>query len=174
MPGLDCTLATKSTGNYQSAASPSSILRRVAYPVEPFDFKLLPRELPPPLLKGNWDGFWQQPGLFEQVKDRAADDFKYIHKVGNQTGTTVARLACRIDTFPYPSSKLELCRWPSLFGNNAIHPQLWNVKDSELRLVPGAGCAKCMAEVIKTSSLHDFARERHQAQMSLNADAAKD
>jgi hypothetical protein len=61
-------------------ALPPSILRRVAYPVEPFDFKLWPRELPPPLLKGNRDRFWQQPGLFEQVQNCPTDVFKYIHK----------------------------------------------------------------------------------------------
>src|SRR5512142_1177271 len=81
MPGLDCASATKSTGYYQRTASPSSIPPRVAYPVEPFGFELLPRELPPPLLKGNRDGFWQQPGFFEQVNDRPSDEFACIHKV---------------------------------------------------------------------------------------------
>ena len=31
----------------------SKILGRVAYPIEPFGFKLVQRELPPSLLKGN-------------------------------------------------------------------------------------------------------------------------
>ena len=56
--------------------SPSGILRRVSDPVEPFDFELVPRELPPPLLKGERDSFWQQPGLFDQVNDCQADELK--------------------------------------------------------------------------------------------------
>ena len=49
--------------------SPARILRRVAYPVEPFGFKLVPRELPPPLLNGQRDRLWQRPDLFGQVND---------------------------------------------------------------------------------------------------------
>ena len=56
--------------------SPASILRRVAYPVEPFGLRLLPRQLPPPLLQGERDCLWQQPGLFDQVNERQADQFK--------------------------------------------------------------------------------------------------
>jgi hypothetical protein len=62
--------------------SPSSILRRVAYPVEPFDLKLVLRELPPPSLMGEHDSFRQQPSLFEKLSDHPEDYFKYIHKVG--------------------------------------------------------------------------------------------
>lgn len=67
--------------NSKRLGSPASILRRVAYPVEPFDFELVLRQLPPPLLKGKRDGFWHEPGLFEQFKNRLADEFKDMHKV---------------------------------------------------------------------------------------------
>lgn len=60
--------------------SPPSILRRVPYPVEPFDFELPLRELPSPLLKGEPCGFWKQPGLFEQVDDGQAYELKYVHE----------------------------------------------------------------------------------------------
>ena len=61
---------------------PPDILRQVAYPVEPFRLELVPRELPPPLLKGERNRLWQQPGLFDQLNDGQADQFEYIHKVG--------------------------------------------------------------------------------------------
>ena len=56
--------------------SPTGILRRVADPVKPFGFELLPRKLPPPLLQGERDRLRQQPGLFDQVNDRQADQSK--------------------------------------------------------------------------------------------------
>jgi hypothetical protein len=61
--------------------SPSSILRRVSYPVEAFRFKLVPRELAPPLFQGERDGLWQPPDLFDQVNACPADQFNYVHKV---------------------------------------------------------------------------------------------
>jgi len=64
----DDRFAKRSNG-HTAWHSPSSILRRVAYAVEPFGFELVPRELPPPLLKGECDRLWQQPDLFEQVDD---------------------------------------------------------------------------------------------------------
>jgi hypothetical protein len=56
--------------------SPASILRRVAYPVEPFRLGQLARQLQPPLLQRERDRLRQQPGLFDQVNDRQADQFK--------------------------------------------------------------------------------------------------
>lgn len=53
--------------------SPSCVLRRIAYSIEPFDLKLPARDSPPPLLKGQRDGLWQQPGMFSQVDDRQAN-----------------------------------------------------------------------------------------------------
>jgi hypothetical protein len=56
--------------------SSSSILRRIAYPVEPFGFELVSGELPSPLLKGGRHPLWQQPDLFDQVNDGQAGEFK--------------------------------------------------------------------------------------------------
>jgi hypothetical protein len=59
----------------------SSILRWVAYPVEPFGFTRLPGELPSPLLQGEGYIFWQQPGSVEHVEDYLGYELKRIHKV---------------------------------------------------------------------------------------------
>lgn len=61
--------------------SPSSILRGVPYPVEPFGFKPEMLNLPPPLLQCEHNSFWQQPGLFGEVNERQENDLKAIHKV---------------------------------------------------------------------------------------------
>jgi hypothetical protein len=55
------------------------ILRRVAYPIEPFGFKVVPNVLPPPLLDGNHDRLGKQPGLFDQLEDRQANEFQCVH-----------------------------------------------------------------------------------------------
>ena len=65
-----------------ASLSPASILRRVAYPVEPFRLELVPREFSPPLLKGQRDRLWQRPDLLGQVNDGQADQFKCIHNSG--------------------------------------------------------------------------------------------
>jgi len=57
----------------------SKILRRVAYPVEPFGFEYIKGELPPPLLQGNRDRMGKQPGLFEQANRRLANKLQYMH-----------------------------------------------------------------------------------------------
>jgi hypothetical protein len=53
--------------------SPSSILRRIPYPVEPFHLELVPRKSQPPLLKGERGGLRQPPGLFDQLNNSQAD-----------------------------------------------------------------------------------------------------
>ncbi len=54
----------------------------MAYPVEPFDFELVPHELPLPFLKCEFDCLRQHPDSFSQVADCLEDQFKYMHKVG--------------------------------------------------------------------------------------------
>lgn len=67
----------------RTAAVDSSpkVLGRVAQAVEPFCFNLVPRELLPPLLKGERDRLWQEPDLSGQVEDCQADKLWNIHKV---------------------------------------------------------------------------------------------
>ena len=60
-------------------ASPASILRRVAYPVKPLRLRQLTRQLPLPLLQGERDRLRQQPGLFDKVNERQADQFECNH-----------------------------------------------------------------------------------------------
>jgi hypothetical protein len=55
---------------YSVQHSPSSIFRRIPYPVESFCFKLAPPGLLSPLLKRKRDILWQQPGLFDEVNER--------------------------------------------------------------------------------------------------------
>ncbi len=52
----------------------STILRRVAYPVEPFDFKFVQNALPPPLLGGNRERLGKQPDLFDQLEEGQANE----------------------------------------------------------------------------------------------------
>jgi len=52
-----------------SLISSSTILRRVAYPVEPFDFQFVQTGLPPPLLDGSRNRLGKQPGLFDETDD---------------------------------------------------------------------------------------------------------
>lgn len=59
--------------------SSALILRWVAYPIEPFCFELVQRELPPSLLKSEGERLWQQPGLFDQVSDCQADKLNLIN-----------------------------------------------------------------------------------------------
>jgi hypothetical protein len=60
-------------------ASLSTVLRRVAYPVEAFGFEYVQGEPPPPLLEGNRDRLGQQPGLFEKADRRPANELQHIH-----------------------------------------------------------------------------------------------
>ncbi len=54
----------------------SKVLRRIAYPVEPFGFECVPGELPPPLLEGNGDRMGKQPGLFEKASRCLANELQ--------------------------------------------------------------------------------------------------
>jgi len=56
------------------------ILRRVAYPVEPFGFKSVQNGPPPPLLGGNRDRLGEQPGLFDQLDDCQANELQCVHR----------------------------------------------------------------------------------------------
>ena len=56
-----------------------TILRRVADPVEPFDFKFLQNVLPPPLLDGIGDSLRKQPGLFSQLEGGQVNELQNIH-----------------------------------------------------------------------------------------------
>ena len=57
----------------------STILRRVAYPVEPFDFAFIQDDLLPPLPDGRRNGLGKQPELFDEVDDRQENWFQFIH-----------------------------------------------------------------------------------------------
>src|SRR6266516_4767478 len=57
----------------------AKILRRVAYPVEPFGIKSVQNVLPPPLLDGNRDRLGKQPGLFDQLDDCQANELQSVH-----------------------------------------------------------------------------------------------
>ena len=78
--------------------SPASILRRVAYPVEPLRLGQLPRQLPLPLLQGERDRLRQQPSLFDQVNDRQPDQFKCIHN--SEVGSTRSMCFALAGTVP--------------------------------------------------------------------------
>ena len=54
----------------------STILRRVADPVEPFRFTFVHNDLLPPLLDSIGDRLGKQPGLFGQLDDGQADEFQ--------------------------------------------------------------------------------------------------
>src|SRR6266513_69384 len=56
------------------------ILRRVAYPVEPFGFKSVQNGPPPPLLGGNRDRLGEQPRLFDQLDDCQANELQCVHR----------------------------------------------------------------------------------------------
>ena len=45
-----------------------AVLRRIAYPVEPFDFKFVQNGLLPPLLEGQRDRLGKQPGCLTNKK----------------------------------------------------------------------------------------------------------
>jgi len=57
------------------------ILRRVAYPIEPFGVKFVPNDLPPPLLDRNHDRLGKQPGLFDQLDDCQANELQCVHNL---------------------------------------------------------------------------------------------
>jgi hypothetical protein len=63
-----------------SFQSLSQILCRVAYPVEPFDFKFVLNCLPPPLLDGFHERLGKEPDLLDQSEDYQANEFQYVHK----------------------------------------------------------------------------------------------
>src|SRR5437867_10450713 len=56
------------------------ILRRVAYPVEPFGFKSVQNGPPLPLLGGNRDRMGEQPRLFDQLDDCQANELQCVHR----------------------------------------------------------------------------------------------
>src|ERR1035441_9827318 len=58
----------------------SKILRRVAYPVEPFGLKFVQDCLPLSLLDGIRDGFGKQAGLFDQLGEGHANELQYVHR----------------------------------------------------------------------------------------------
>ena len=58
-----------------------TILRRVAYPIEPFRFEFVPDDLSPPVLAGIGERSGKQPGLFNQVDDCQANDLQRSHRV---------------------------------------------------------------------------------------------
>src|SRR5947208_14413292 len=64
----------------QGSKSLPNILRRVAYPVEPFGFKSVQNGPPPPLLGGNRDRLGEQPRLFDQLDDCQANELQCVHR----------------------------------------------------------------------------------------------
>ena len=73
------TSGSRSTPEDGRSTSPANILRRVAEPVEPFGFKFLQNDLPPPLRDGRPDRSGQPPGLFAQVEENPADALQGVH-----------------------------------------------------------------------------------------------
>jgi hypothetical protein len=57
----------------------AQVLRRVAYPVEPFGFEKVPGGLPAPLLEGNRDRMGKQPSLFEKANHHPITELQYMH-----------------------------------------------------------------------------------------------
>jgi len=57
--------------------SPSKILRRVAYPVEPFGFKFVSNRQPPPLLDGIRDRLGKKPSPTDNGQ---ANELQRVHK----------------------------------------------------------------------------------------------
>ena len=58
-----------------------TILRRVAYPVEPFCFKFVQNDLSPSVLAGIRERLGKRPGLFDQVDDCQANELQCSHRV---------------------------------------------------------------------------------------------
>jgi hypothetical protein len=56
------------------------VLRRVAYPVEPFGFMFIPRDLPPPLPDGIRDRLGKAADLFDQLEKGQAHELQGLHK----------------------------------------------------------------------------------------------
>src|ERR1044072_8262873 len=61
-----------------NAHSFPNVFRRVADPVEPFGFKLVKNELPPPLLTGIGERPGKQPGLFDQVDESQTNELQRV------------------------------------------------------------------------------------------------
>jgi len=61
------------------AISLPTVLRRVAYPVEPFDFLFVQYDLPLPLVGSVRDRLGKQPDLFGQLDDGHANEFQRVH-----------------------------------------------------------------------------------------------
>ncbi len=59
----------------------SKILRRVAYPVEPFRFKFVQNDLSPSILAGICERSGKQPSLLDQVDDCQANDLQCSHRM---------------------------------------------------------------------------------------------
>ena len=57
----------------------STILRRVAYPVEPFDFEFIQDDLLPPVPGGRRNGSGKQPDLFDETDDCQGDLVQFVH-----------------------------------------------------------------------------------------------
>ena len=57
----------------------SKILRRVAYPVEPFGFMFVQHDPPPALPGGVRGGLGKEPGLFDRLDDGQANEFQCVH-----------------------------------------------------------------------------------------------
>ena len=58
----------------------SNVLRRVAYPVEPFGFEAVQGDLPPLLIEGIHHRLGEQPGLFDEANGRLAKMLQHVHK----------------------------------------------------------------------------------------------
>jgi hypothetical protein len=58
----------------------SEILVRVANPVEPFGFKIVPNHLLPPLLQGVRDRAGKEPDLPDQLDEAHTKQFQGVHK----------------------------------------------------------------------------------------------
>src|SRR6267143_2081911 len=74
------SLSSNFADAFLGAKSLPKILRRVAYPVEPFGFAFAQNDLPPPLLDGNRDRLGERPGLIDQLDDCQANELQCVHR----------------------------------------------------------------------------------------------
>jgi hypothetical protein len=58
----------------------AEILRRIAYPVEPFGFEYVQGDLPPPSVEGNCHRLGKQAHLLEEANRHLVNVLQYLHR----------------------------------------------------------------------------------------------
>ena len=77
----DATFARQIVSQKRKVRSLPKILRRVAYPVEPFRFKFVQNDLSPPIPAGICERSGKRPGPLEQMEDCQANALQCSHRV---------------------------------------------------------------------------------------------